>query len=362
MNIDDMILVSVDDHVIEPAHMFEGRVPKKYEDKAPRFVRRDDGTMAWRYNSQEILNTALNAVAGRPPEEFGREPTCIEEIRTGCCYIGDRVRDMNANGVLGSLCFPSFPRFCGQLFMDTADRDEAAAMVRSEPSLQLVQLNSFGCGLDAVTTDQVQEILEAADDVYTVLKIDDLKKAGVTMTEQILSRLGANQSTQGTSQSVGLGTGGQTQVALGPSERVVLGQDRSGDGVGAGGRRVEDLAAGVVLRGTVVAHGVLGTLACAQRACQTARGGDGVSRRSARGPSCRVNAVTRAARARGRREGFGGEASRFVRVLGATRDSRDACSGRGGCCRGERGGRLHPAAPDRCRRFRPEAGKAANRQ
>ncbi len=55
---------------------------------------------------------------------------------------------------------------------------EAAAMVRSEPSLQLVQLNSFGCGLDAVTTDQVQEILEAADDVYTVLKIDEVSNLG----------------------------------------------------------------------------------------------------------------------------------------------------------------------------------------
>ena len=43
MNVDDLILVSVDDHVIEPAHMFDGRVPKKYEDKAPRFVGRDDG-------------------------------------------------------------------------------------------------------------------------------------------------------------------------------------------------------------------------------------------------------------------------------------------------------------------------------
>ena len=49
MNVDDLILVKVHDHVIEPAHMFEGRVPKKYQDKAPRFVRRDDGTMAWRY-------------------------------------------------------------------------------------------------------------------------------------------------------------------------------------------------------------------------------------------------------------------------------------------------------------------------
>ncbi|KKW66470.1 amidohydrolase [Mycolicibacterium elephantis] len=131
MNTDDLILVSVDDHVIEPPHLFEGRVPKRFADAAPRFVRRDDGTMAWRYEGQEILNTALNAVAGRPPSEFGLEPTCIEEIRSGCYDIGDRIKDMNANGVLGSLCFPSFPRFCGQLFMDSADKDQAAAMVRA---------------------------------------------------------------------------------------------------------------------------------------------------------------------------------------------------------------------------------------
>jgi predicted nucleotide-binding protein (sugar kinase/HSP70/actin superfamily) len=55
---------------------------------------------------------------------------------------------------------------------------EAGAQVATEPDLQLVQLNSFGCGLDAVTTDQVQEILEAAGDVYTVLKIDEVSNLG----------------------------------------------------------------------------------------------------------------------------------------------------------------------------------------
>lgn len=59
------------------------------------------------------------------------EPTSIEEIRLGCYDIDARVKDMNANGVLGSMCFPSFPRFCGQLFMDTADKEQAAAMVRA---------------------------------------------------------------------------------------------------------------------------------------------------------------------------------------------------------------------------------------
>lgn len=55
---------------------------------------------------------------------------------------------------------------------------ESANIVSAEPDMSLVQLNSFGCGLDAVTTDQVQEILEAAGDVYTVLKIDEVSNLG----------------------------------------------------------------------------------------------------------------------------------------------------------------------------------------
>ena len=55
---------------------------------------------------------------------------------------------------------------------------EAAAQVRANPRLNLVQLNSFGCGVDAVTTDQVQDILEQAGDIYTVLKIDEVSNLG----------------------------------------------------------------------------------------------------------------------------------------------------------------------------------------
>lgn len=55
---------------------------------------------------------------------------------------------------------------------------EAAAVVAQEPSLELVQLNSFGCGLDAVTTDQVREILEASHRIHTVLKIDEVSNLG----------------------------------------------------------------------------------------------------------------------------------------------------------------------------------------
>ncbi len=54
----------------------------------------------------------------------------------------------------------------------------AASLVRKTASLELVQLNSFGCGLDAITTDQVQELLEAAGKIYTVLKIDEVNNLG----------------------------------------------------------------------------------------------------------------------------------------------------------------------------------------
>ncbi len=55
---------------------------------------------------------------------------------------------------------------------------EAAAFVISKPNLELVQLTSFGCGLDAVTSDQVQEILEASGKLYTLLKIDEVSNLG----------------------------------------------------------------------------------------------------------------------------------------------------------------------------------------
>lgn len=54
----------------------------------------------------------------------------------------------------------------------------AAKVVTQRSDLDLIQLNSFGCGLDALTTDQVQEVLEAAGKVYTVLKIDEVSNLG----------------------------------------------------------------------------------------------------------------------------------------------------------------------------------------
>jgi hypothetical protein len=131
MQAEDLVLVSVDDHVVEPPDLFEGRVPARYRDRAPKVVRKEDGTDVWSYEGSEIPNIGLNAVAGRSPEEYGIEPTSFEEMRAGCYDIHERVRDMNVNGVLGSMCFPSFPQFCGQLFARTEDKEQALAMLQA---------------------------------------------------------------------------------------------------------------------------------------------------------------------------------------------------------------------------------------
>ncbi|MGH3542409.1 MAG: amidohydrolase family protein [Mycobacterium sp.] len=131
MNVNDLVLVSVDDHVVEPPNVFEDRLPAKYVELAPQFITNPDGTNVWQYNGETVGNVALNAVAGRPKEEYGIEPTSFAQLRPGTYDHNERVKDMSANGVLGSLCFPSFPQFCGQLFARTEDKDVALAMVRA---------------------------------------------------------------------------------------------------------------------------------------------------------------------------------------------------------------------------------------
>jgi predicted TIM-barrel fold metal-dependent hydrolase len=131
MNAEDLILVSVDDHLVEPPHMFEGRLPAKYAEHAPKVVRREDGSDVWVFNGSVIPNVGLNAVAGRPKEEYGIEPTAFDEMRPGCFDIDERIKDMDAGGVLGSMCFPSFPGFSGRLFAACDDKDLALAVLQA---------------------------------------------------------------------------------------------------------------------------------------------------------------------------------------------------------------------------------------
>jgi predicted TIM-barrel fold metal-dependent hydrolase len=131
MRMDDLILVSIDDHVVEPGTLFDGRLPAKLADRAPRLVRDAAGHHKWIWEGTTIPNFALNAVAGRPREEYGNEPTAFEQMRRGTWDVRARIDDMNANGVLASMCFPSFPSFCGRLFLTAKDRELALAVLRA---------------------------------------------------------------------------------------------------------------------------------------------------------------------------------------------------------------------------------------
>ncbi|WP_297599119.1 amidohydrolase family protein [Mycobacterium sp.] len=131
MQPEDMILVSVDDHLVEPPNLFEGRVAHKYAGETPRVIRQSDGSEVWTFNGAIIPNIGLNAVAGRPREEYGIEPTAFDEMRPGCYDIHERIKDMDAGGVLGSMCFPSFPGFAGRLFATHPDKDLALAVTQA---------------------------------------------------------------------------------------------------------------------------------------------------------------------------------------------------------------------------------------
>jgi predicted TIM-barrel fold metal-dependent hydrolase len=126
-----MTFISVDDHLVEPPHLFDGHIPERYRDRAPRVTRQPDGSEVWEYEGTKIPNIGLNAVAGRPKEEYGIEPTAYAEMRKGCWDVHERVKDMNAGGILGSMCFPSFPSFSGRLFAATEDKGLALAVLRA---------------------------------------------------------------------------------------------------------------------------------------------------------------------------------------------------------------------------------------
>jgi predicted TIM-barrel fold metal-dependent hydrolase len=125
-------LISVDDHIVEPKHTFEGRLPAKFADRAPRVIRKDNADV-WVYDGQEFPNVGFNAVVGRPVDEWGFEPTRFEDMRRGSWDIHRRVQDMNLSGVYASLSFPSFlPGFAGQrLQLTTKDPELALAAVRA---------------------------------------------------------------------------------------------------------------------------------------------------------------------------------------------------------------------------------------
>ena len=125
-------LISVDDHLIEPPDLFEGRMPAALATAAPRIHEDDIGNQFWRFESRDYPNIGLNAVAGRPRDQWSMDPARFEDMRPGCFDIDARIADMDLAGIWASLCFPSLVAgFCGSVFSRAEDKALGLACARA---------------------------------------------------------------------------------------------------------------------------------------------------------------------------------------------------------------------------------------
>lgn len=125
-------VISVDDHLVEPPHMFDGRLPAKLADRAPRIVDDADGREVWEFEGQRFTQVGMNAMAGRRPETMALEPSRFTEMRPGCYDIHERIRDMDINGVWASLNFPSMiTGFCGRVYSQAKDAELGLAVTKA---------------------------------------------------------------------------------------------------------------------------------------------------------------------------------------------------------------------------------------
>ena len=122
MKMDDMVIISVDDHITEPGDMYDKHLSGEALATAPKLRETADGTNYWEYQGKKMPSIGLNAVAGRVPEEYGVEPTALSQLRKGCYDHAARVDDMNVNGIAASLNFASAVAFDGSLFLKVDDK------------------------------------------------------------------------------------------------------------------------------------------------------------------------------------------------------------------------------------------------
>ena len=146
-------IISVDDHVVEPGHIWQSRLPARYRAVGPRIVRQkvadmtfvggvfsyreaeptEQGTWCdwWFVEDLRWPMTRLTAAAGYPRDEVTLTPITMDDMRPGCHEPKARLEDMDINHTEASLSFPNFPRFCGQTFLERADKELADLCVRA---------------------------------------------------------------------------------------------------------------------------------------------------------------------------------------------------------------------------------------
>jgi predicted TIM-barrel fold metal-dependent hydrolase len=143
-------IVDVDAHVVEPPHVWSSRLPTKYKDVGPRIVYAPAGEIKlvgasyieapgtegpdvawWFYEDRQTAIKRYIAAAGVPADEVTLTGITYEDMRPGCFRPFDRIADMTTNGVQAQMCFPNYPRFCGQLFLWGKDTELALLCVRA---------------------------------------------------------------------------------------------------------------------------------------------------------------------------------------------------------------------------------------
>lgn len=131
MKMNDMVIVSVDDHISEPPTMFDEHLSGEALATAPKLRTTEKGTNYWDYQGMKLPSVGLNAVVGRVPEEYGVEPTAFSQLRKGVYEPNARVDDMNVNGVAASLNFGSWPGFDGGVFVKAPHKAQAITHLRA---------------------------------------------------------------------------------------------------------------------------------------------------------------------------------------------------------------------------------------
>ena len=159
-------IISVDDHVVEPPHVFERYLPAALKEKGPQLIETPEGHQVWQYEGEIYSQVGMNAVAGRRPETVKLEPFRFDQMRPGCYDIDARIRDMDLGGIWAQLNFPSqITGFCGRVFAAAKDREVGLACVRAwndwlyEEWYRPHPDRVIPCGITYLSDDQFEEMV-----------------------------------------------------------------------------------------------------------------------------------------------------------------------------------------------------------
>ena len=115
-------LFSVDDHIVEPAHVWSSRLPQKFQEAGPHVVEAD-GRQFWVYEDQKSATMGSERRRGQGPHPMGHGPVRFADLIPGCYEAAARADDFRADGIVGSVLFPSLPGFGGRVFHQMKDKE-----------------------------------------------------------------------------------------------------------------------------------------------------------------------------------------------------------------------------------------------